>query len=440
MKKITFFLAILMMLAAFAHAQSYKDIGNKVLLNQYKDAKTDIDKRITNQKFASKPDAFILKAAIYAKLASEGTGTESDQLLAEAESAYKTYTEMDPELSLVNDPLYRNGIINLYSALYSHGYADYQAKKWEESYTEFKRMIELSDVMIDKKVLTMALDTTGLILVGYTAENSDHKDEAEKYYAKLADNKVAGEGNEFIYRSLVLYNYQKKDMAAFTKYKALGKELYPESEYFDYTDTDFAVGLAPDFNAKIKALDEVLARDPSSYTANVTLAQLIYDTLSAGPDVRPANADDLEVKMLKALHKAAELKPDDEKIFMVLGDHYISKSEKANEERADYVKAMQSRTKPGTKASAQDIAKRDELDKKYGEWLEKAREPYEKAAALLAKKTELSPREKQQYRNIAGYLGDIYNFKKTQAKANPGDAAKYEAEAKKWNDLYDNLR
>lgn len=441
MKKLAFFLVTLS-LAILTQAQSYQDIGNKIILQQYDDAKKDIDKRITNEKFASKPDAYILKAAIYAALATKDGAVDKDKLIAEAETAYAKYKEMDPTLALITDPIYREGVIKLYQALYSRGIESYRAKSWEPAYTDFKKVVDLSDVLIDKKVLNITMDTTSVLLAGFTAENSSHKDEAAKYYSKLANNKVGGDGNDFVYRFLVLYSYEKNDMASFEKYRQLGKELYPNNEYFDYDKTDFAVGLAKDFDTKVKALNTVLAEDPNNYKANVTLAQLIFDTLNAGGDAtKPANAAELESKMVQTLNKAAELKPDDENVLLVLGDHYIAKAEQVNDERSAHVKAMQARTKPGTKPSKEDVAKRDELDKKYGDVFELARVPYEKAASLFsAKKASLTSKQKQQYRNIAGYLGDIYNYKKVQAKANPADAAKYEAEAKKWNDLYDTLR
>ena len=70
--------------------------------------------------------------------------------------------------------------------------------------------------------------------------------------------------------------------------------------------------------------------------------------------------------------------------------------------------------------------------------LTQGREPYEKAAEILAKK-QLSGSQKQQYRKVAGYLGDIYTYKKPRAKV-PADQAKFTAEAKKWNQMYDTLR
>lgn len=54
------------------------------------------------------------------------------------------------------------------------------------------------------------LDTNVLILAAITAESSDNKEDAAKYYVRLADAKVDGEGFESVYRFLVSYYFAKK--------------------------------------------------------------------------------------------------------------------------------------------------------------------------------------------------------------------------------------
>ena len=247
---------------------------------------------------------------------------------------------------------------------------------------------------------------------------------------------------ESIYRFLVNYNFRKKDMAAFEKYRSLGKELYPKSEFFDYDRVDFAAGLEEDFDKKVKAVEEVLAGDPNNYKAHYRMGALIYDTLnSTGEGAKlPSNAAELETRMVTSLRKAHELQPKDENPLIVLGGHYINKSKRINEDRKKHAADMKARTKPGTAASKEDVAKRDALDKEYALALENSIEPYEKAAAIYAAKSTLTAREKQQYRYIAGDLGEIYSFKKGQAKNKPADLAKFTAEEKKWNDLYDSIK
>ncbi len=443
MKKILLILSVC--LAGFvAKAQNYEAIKTNVILTKLKTAKEDLDKAMANAKFSGKPEAYILKTLVYATLSmDEGikNTAEGDQLTEEADAAFKKFKEMDPTMALFNDPVYQNGPVNLYSSYYSSGYNDYSSKKWDPGFAKLKKAVVYSDLLIERKVLTASVDTNVLILAGITAEKSNHKDDAAIYYGRLADQKITGEGFESVYRFLVSHYFGKKDYVSFEKYKEAGKELFPKSEFFTFDKIDFAVGLETTLAGKIKAVEEVLASDPDNFKANEWMGEIIYRAFNPLKDDVPEAFDTVayELKMINAFNKAAAAQPDSIDAFLYLGDIYYSKSEKMKEMRAAHAADMKQRTKPGTMASKEDIAKRDLLDKQYGEALELERIPYEKGAAIFASKTSLSIREKAQYRNLAGKIADIYTYKKVQAKGKP-DAAKYEAEEKKWNEKYDSIK
>ena len=179
MKRILFLLT--MSLSAFlVSAQKIEDIKNQLVFNKYKEAKVDLDKGMNNPKFNSKPEAFMLKAVIYAGLAMDAANKgkpSGDQLAGEADIAFKKYKEMEPAMTLVADPIYQNGPINLYSNYYTSGYNDYVAKKWEPAYEKLNKAVEYSDLLISKKLFQTPLDTNVLILAGVTAENNNHKEE-----------------------------------------------------------------------------------------------------------------------------------------------------------------------------------------------------------------------------------------------------------------------
>ena len=416
MKKITFSLMMLM-LALYLHAQNYDEIKQNVLLNQYKKAKEDLDKKMTNAKFASKPEAYILKSTIYAAMAADSSVKDTPEgatLRAESEAAFKKYREMEPGMELTKDAPYKNALINIYTNLFNLGYKQYEDKKPAEAFETFKKVDEYSGILSQQKLLNTPLDTNVVILAAVSAETSGNKEEAAKYYSRLADAKVKGENYESIYRFLVTHYFTKNDMANFEKYRELGRQVYPESEFFTYDKTDFAVGLDNSFDKKMKSLEDVLAKEPGNYKANLSLGQLIYDTLN--PKIEgsplPSNAAELEKKMVEAFNKAAESKPDEALPYLVIGDYYVM-------------------------LQAEKLKK---TDKKYGEMLEAGRVPYEKAAAVFASKSNLNASDKQQYKKAAGFLEDIYNYKKEQSKGKPADVAKYTAEAKKWGDLYSSIK
>ncbi|HEX7903164.1 MAG TPA: hypothetical protein VF487_04725 [Chitinophagaceae bacterium] len=445
MKKVVLSVVLLSFVVVVS-AQDYTKIKNMVALGQAKKAKEDLDKSMTNAKFTAKPEAYILKATLYATIAMDKDvkGTpEGDLLVKEADAAFAKYKEMQPDLALVKDPIYANGPINLYSALFTSGYKDYEAKNWQKGFETFEKVVTLSDMLIKEKVINVTADTNSLILAGVTAESSNNKEAAAKYYTRLADLKMSSSDYENVYRFLVTYYFSKNDIAAFEKYKAMGKELYPKSEFFGYDKIDFAVGLVDDMDKKIAALENILATDPANYRANLLLGGVIYDTLNNPSEtaVLPANADALEIKMVDALNKASNAKPDAETPLIYLGGHFLNKSKRINELRKKHAAEMKARTKPGTASSKEDLQKRDALDQQYGATLDKVIAPYEKAASIFAAKlSTLSIRDKNQYKYIVGDLGEIYGYKKGQAKGKPADLAKFTAEEKKWNDLYDTIK
>lgn len=444
MKRILF-LAAISLSSFLVQAQKYEDIKNQLIFNKYKEAKIELDKAMSNPKFTSKAEAYILKATIYASLATDDAnkGTAAgDQLANEADIAFKKYKEMEPGLALINDPVYQNAPINIYTNYYTTGYADYNGKKWQTAFDKFKIAVEYSDMLISKKIFQFPLDTNVLILAGLTAESSNNKDEAVKFYSRLADNKITGDGFESVYRFLVNHYFGKKDMVAFEKYKALGLQLYPKSEYFKFDKIDFAVGLVEDFNEKLKAVEEVLATDPNNLKANEIMWGLIYDTLNSSKEgaVLPANAEELEKKMIVGINKTAAAKPEDEGPYLYLGSYFVTKKDKVNDARQAHANDTKSRTKPGTMASKEDLAKRDLLDKQYLEAMDAIRIPYEQAAKVYAAKATLDVRQKSQYKNVAGYLAEIYELKKKKAKAKSPEQLDFEAKEKKWNEVYESIK
>ncbi len=442
MKKIL--LLITISLTAFGGStQDYKSLKTLVTFNKYEQAKTDFDKAITNAKFAGKAEAYILKTIIYAGLGSQNT-PDSSKLLMESATAFRKYLEMDPEMTLT-DLIYQEGPVMLYNSLFNRGLSDYNEKKWEQGFLKFNEAYDVSNALIKLKILNTAYDTSLMNLAAFTAEKANKKDEAAIYYKKLADINVSGENYDNVYRFLVRYSFEKKNMTDFDKYKKIGAEYYPKNDFFTYDKVDFAFGLAEGFENKKKALDEVLASDPTNYKANQFIGEIIYDTLNSDKEgaVMPANAADLEKTMVSSFLKAATAKPESEISYLYVGDHFIHKASKINDARSAHVADMKNRTKPGTMASKEDVAKRDQLDAQYGEELEKAKEPYEKTAAIFAARAKansgLELRDKEQYKKAVNYLSEIAMFKRIQSKGKPADVTKYTAEEKKWNELYDTI-
>ncbi len=444
MKKIALF-ALLCFSVNLIYAQSVDDVKKYLILGQFKEGKTEIDKAMGNAKFAAKAEAWLMKMSIYSVLAideKEKNEALKEQYAGEAFKAFKKYVEMEPSLNLMTSPEYKDYPIYLYNAYTMSGYNDYTKEKWDVAFEKFKIASSLSDLLIEKKIIVSNFDTTVVYLAGITAQNSKHTEEAIGYYKRLADIKIPGEDYENLYKYLVFNFFIKKDYPNFEKYKAIGAGLYPKTEYFTFDKLDFAYDLATSFDERVKMLEDVLASEPNNSKGNLLLAEIIYDTLHSTRDgsVPPANAAELETRMISLFNKAASLNPADIMPYLFLGEHLYIKAQEINDARSAHAKAMQSHTKPGAKASAEDIAKRDQLDKQYLDAMMAAKDPLEKAGEIFAAKKLADTREKQQYKKIANDLSEIFGYMKVMAKGKPADQAKYAEQEKKWNDRYDSIK
>ncbi|GAB3426306.1 hypothetical protein [Niabella aquatica] len=441
MKKVILLAGIAVFSTAAAFAQKYDDIKTALTIGQIAKAKEMYDKNSANEKFFNKPEGYLLKAAVFSNLAVDSSkAAEAKQNRTEADAALKKYKEMDAEMKLLDDPLYRNTPFNLYAAYFNAGIADINDKSYDAAYENFKQTVDYSELLIAKKIMNKQMDTAAVYYAGLLAENTKHPEEALKYYTRLSDAKIKTYNEssyENVYQGLVRYYATKSDNANFEKYKALGKELFPQSEFFTYSMLDFAVGGSSDFNERIASLEKLIASNPDDYKSNITLAEIIYDTLDSRKEgaVLPANAEELEAKMLASLNKASSLKPEEMQPYLLLGDHYLLKSGKL---RDAMVEAETGVTKKGAKATAEDKSKFTEAKKAYGSAYEQARINYEKAAELFAKIPNLNANQKRSYRAIAGNLAEYYSYKIEDAKG--ADRDKFVALEKKWDDLFSKLR
>ena len=426
MKKV--FFSILLIPVLQAGAQSYQDIRNAFALQQYSKAKTDIDKAMQDAAFSSKAEAYILKAAIYGALAADALKTnpaQAESLAAEADAAFKKYKEKDAGLQLLNDALYQNGPVNIYTIFYTTGYTDYSQKKWGTALDKISKAVNYSDLLIQKKIINASIDTNVLVLAGVAAENFGKKDAAVVYYGRLADAGIKGEGFETVYRYLVSYYFTQKNYTLFEKYKAVGKAAYPSSDYFSFDKIDFAVGTTTGFDNQVSAVQSLLKDDPGNFKANEVLGEVIYDELNKRLEKNNdfSSGEQLEAIMIPAFKKAALAKPGYAIPYLYMGDYFINKAV-----AIDNIRNVE-----------KDPEKKKLLDGEYGTALLAAGDPYEKAVAIFQKNNNLEQKDKAQYKKAVTYLGDIAQYKKVKATTDP-EKTKWAAEQAKWNALYESIK
>lgn len=459
MKKILLTFGILASGYLVVIAQKYEEAKTMMMLSQFEKAKENVDKNWTNAKYTAKPEAFILKSSILANLGSAPEKGEAGKaLLDEADKLYQEYLKMDAKRALISDPAYANTPILLYTSFINQGIAKYNEKDYPLSLGLFEKSLWYSSYLNETGIAKIPLDTTGQLLAGAAAQNIGdlaHDKIAMEHYKKLADVKMAGDDGNTIYRFLARKSFDFEDIDGFKKYMAIGKELYPNEEFYGFEEEDFLFSIE-DQEIKRSRIEKKIAQDPNNFKVQAAYGEYIFDILNP-KDMEtplPANSEELEAKMVSAFEKASEIQPESPLSYMNLANHFMNKSIRSSNALADHQKMMRDKQKANTPEPVKgkpapkppapdpaDVEKRKELQAKYESEIQKAGKYYVSASAIYEKDTELTSMEKQNYRNAVSYLIDINKDLKNAAirDKNTADEAKYAAEEKKYMALYASL-
>lgn len=445
MKRFLLCLTMTGLVSSVAIAQ-FDEVKTALAIQQYKKANEMLDQLLAKPKNAAKPEGQILKATVLSYLMTDSANAgKADDMRNQSISAYKKYLEMDPKKEFVADPVYVNAPIAYYSHFFNEGIKGYNKKEWEKAAENFKKTVEWGDFVISNKLAKMEFDTSANLLAGAAYQNlktDSSETEAVKYFTKLTDRKIAGEDNEFVYQFLMGYYFRKDDITNFEKYKALGMELYPKSEYFTYTEIDFIMSME-DEEAKAKKIEAKIAKEPNNIELAESYGFILFDRLNAEDKPIPENFNEIEQKMITYLSKAGDSKPTDGKPFYYLGNHYVNKGVKINQEInavTDQIKKANASAKPDKTGKLPPppkelTDKREALKKAYDVEIDKGLPFLLKSADAYGKATELKGIEKQNYKRLVDQLILIYGDKKASTKV-AAEKAKYEAEEKKWNAVY----
>lgn len=445
MKRLIASLSVLGVMTS-AMAQSTDDIKNLLILSQYKQAKEKLNTAMTKPKFTAKPEAYLILATTDAQLMNDpANAAEAEKLRAEGEEAYQKYLQMDPSKKLVVEPPYNNAPILFYSSYFNEGIKNYNKKDWDAAGVSFDNCVKWSDFLIENKVASMQFDTSAVVLAGAVAQNGKKDDKAYSYFKRITDRKIGGADNEFVYQFMMRYSFDRNNMADFEKYRALGKEIYPNTEYFTYTEDDFIMGMEDEVE-KRKRIEAKIAANPNDPELAENYGLILFETLN-DPEKKVDNYDELEQKMITNLSKAGDLKPNDGKPYFYLGNHYVNKGVAINQEIdkvTDEIKKANASAKPDPKTGKlppppkELTAKRDELRAKYDAEIDKGIPYLKKSAEAYGRNPDLKGIDKQNYKRVADQLIIIYENKARATKV-PADKAKFDAEAKKWSDIYSKI-
>lgn len=381
MKKM-FLTALLAVMGIMLHAQKLekaKDLLGKKKLNE---ARTEIDNVLNVEKFKNNSEAYYVKAKVYGAIANDSTmkasapdardvAFESMKTYLDLESKEKEASKKNIQLTLDNN----QPLVDLYSGYSKDAASFYNAGNYNDAFVNFKKSLDVFDLMASKGLINLKLDTTTTLYAGISAEKANKPDDAAIYYARIAENKAKGEGFAEIYKWLADYYRRKEDNANASKFAALGREVYPEDTFWTGFELDMAreKGDKKDLFAKY---EQVIKENPDNhlflFNYGVELYQAGYDP---DPAKRPADSKQLIEKAKEVMTKTLEKKPDYANANMVLGQIYYNEGVEINNEN----KAI--KPQGGVKLTPDQLKKKEEL---RGEVLKK----FEQAVPYLTKVDE----------------------------------------------------
>ncbi len=422
-------------------AQKLEEVQEKISKGKYDEAKEKIDKFLADPKNQGNANAWYYKGKVYSELArQDSTGKLTYDASGEAFNAFKKYQDMDKKnvLMLLEQNV---GLFQLYDLHYNQGIKSYNKKDYVTAYDKMKKAMDLEEYIAKKGYVYNgfsfpALDTQLINLTGSSAYLAKKESEAIPYFEKLADAKLKDKEYREIYALLVEYYSKQNDVAKADKYLAMGKQMFPDNDYW--------IGLefgepGKQYKADIEKMKASLENASTEADKKPIRAQLTpledkltserfsrYDyMLQKYPDnyalwmdysielfnytytfeKKPADYTSRQAKTEAALQSTLKLKPNSTLANYVMAQHVYNQ-----------IYDMEESLRNVKGATAADLAKKKDinakLDKKYDELLTYAQKTYD----LYAAETSLKTQDKMNMRKMTEALVDYYNRKKMPEK------------------------
>lgn len=423
------------------YAQKLEDVQEKISKGKYDEAKEKIDKFLADPKNQSNANAWYYKGKIYAELArQDSTGSLSYDAAGEAFNAFKKYQELDKKNVMMT--LDQNvGLFQLYDLHYNQGIKNYNKKDYAAAYDRMKRAMELEEYIAKRNYSYNGfsfpvLDTQLINLTASSAYLAKKEAEAIPYFEKLADAKLKDKEYRDVYALLVEYYTKQGDMAKADKYLELGKQTFPDPDYWmglefgdpgkqyreeldklkadlDKADTDadkkaIQAKLTPleeKFNSeRFAKYDQMLQKYPDSYALGMDYSIELFNYTYTF-EKKPADYTARQARTETALTNTLKVKPNSTLANYVMAQHVYNQIYDL-EESLRMVKG----TTAADAAKKKDINAK--LDKKYEELFTYAQKAYD----LYAAETTLKTQDKMNMRKMTEALIDYYNRKKIPEK------------------------
>ncbi|MBS1495462.1 MAG: hypothetical protein JSS85_01050 [Bacteroidetes bacterium] len=416
MKKI-YFVTALLIFGTTAFSQSLDDVNGMLGKQKYKEAKSAIDKLLTDPKNAEKPDAYYFKGRVYNAYSYDTSLSKQERstLKLDAFEAFKKNQQLDAKEIRLKFENY-GSFLDLYGGLYDLGAAFFNAKQFAEAATAFKNAHDVEEYILSKgytynQITLHPLDTALVLNIAIAYSQAKDDDAAVPFFRKLADANVTGPNNLEVYEFLVDYYSKKKDKANFDQLIQKGRSLYPTEGYWNDMELK-EVSDAGDRDALYAKYEELIAKKPSDFNLTYNYAIELYNSIYSQDGVRPKDMAAAKDKLTSAL-KAAIANDKGIEANNLMVNHLYNCA-------ADF--STNASTIKGNKP--EDIKKKAELkasaNKKMDECI-----PYAEASVKYYEgQASLKTSQKASFQNILQYLSDMYKTKGDAKKAAEYDKKK----------------
>ncbi len=422
-----FLTALLAAVGFLSQAQKLEKAKDLLSRKKLTDAKTEIDNVLAVEKFKNNSEAWYTKAKVYGAIAADSslkssvpdarnTAFEAMKTYLDLETKEKDAAKRNIQLTLDNNA----PLIDLYTGYSKDAASFYNASNFNDAFINFKNSLAIFDLMSAKGIIPIKLDTTTTLYAGISAEKAQKPDDAAIYYGKIAEAKAKGEGFVEIYKWLADYYRRKDDIANASKFSALGREVYPQDQFW----TGFELDMAREKGNKeelFKKYEQVINENPDNYLFLFNYGVELYQT-GYDPDAskRPANSKELIAKAIEVMTKTLEKKPDYANASMVLGQIYYNQGVEINNENKNI------RPQGNVKLTPDQLKKKEELRTETAKKFEQALPYLMKVDELLDPQGKLKMEDKDNLKNALDLLIII-----NEEKVNQLEQKKRQAEAKK---------
>jgi len=420
-----------------AKAQNLDDVQEKMSKGKWDEAKEKIDKILADSKNQGKANPWYYKGKVYAELARMDTsGTYKQDLSKEAFEAFKKYQQLEPKNTLML--LDQNvGLFQLYDMHYNRGIKNYNKKDYTGAFNDFRAAIEVGAYTREKGFdyngfKVPELDTTLVNLAATAAYMAKDEEQAIAYYEKLANARLKDKEFREVYGMLAEHYLKKNDPKA-DKYLQLGKELFPDENYWislEFGDVASKeqeeieklraqleqASNKKDIEEKINKLEmsakekraaryeEMIRKYPTNALLTLDYAiEMFNNTYSY--EKKPADYTARQEKLRKALEQAIQVQPNSSLANYVMSQHIYNEVYDLEEQ----LRAVRGTT-PADQAKKKDLTAK--IDRKYEDLLEYSQKAYD----LYSAEASLKAQDKANYRKVINQLIDYHQRKKQADK------------------------